>query len=228
MQKNVLLYTFGSQPFEASGKTTMTVWALFTFLARGYFPAMTGYQVEGMEMARRARLNMRGVLLAICLAVALGFACGWYNHLTPYYQYGAQQLRGGIWGTWLAVPEYEAAARYPTTPKLPELPRVWATAVGAFTVIVLSFLRLRFTGFWLHPLGYAMTCSYGSLIWGSFLIVWILKSLMLRYGGMALYRKSVPFFLGFALGHFAIAGILWGLTGAWTGDAVQGYPVFFG
>ena len=27
---------------------------------------------------------------------------------------------------------------------------------------------------------------------------------------------------------FAVAGILWGLTGAWFGDATRGYPVFFG
>ncbi len=95
-------------------------------------------------------------------------------------------------------------------------------------VIVLTFLHLRFTSFPLHPLGYAMTCSYGSLIWGSFFIVWLLKSLMLRYGGMKLYRQTIPFFLGFALGHFAVAGILWGLTGVWTGEAVKGYAVWFG
>ena len=145
-----------------------------------------------------------------------------------YYQYGAQQLRGGIWGTWIAVPEYTQAVKYATTQKPPELARIWATLAGAFFVLLLSVLRLRFTGFLLHPLGYAMTCSYGSLIWGSFFIVWLLKSLVLRYGGMRLYKQAVPFFLGFALGHFAIAGILWGLTGAWTGEAVQGYPVFFG
>lgn len=228
MQKNMLIYTFGSQPFAASGQTTLPTWALFTFLARGYFPAMTGYQVEGMELARQANIDARRVVFAACLAVGLGFALGWYNHLVPYYHYGAAQLRGGIWGSWISVPEYQEAARLPGTPKMPVIPRVYATGVGAIVVFALWLLRLRFAGFWLHPLGYAMTCSYGSLIWGSFFIVWLLKSLVLRYGGMALYRRTVPFFLGLALGHFAMAGILWGLMGAWSGDAVQGYPVFFG
>ena len=50
----------------------------------------------------------------------------------------------------------------------------------------------------------------------------------LRWGGMGFYRQTIPFFLGIALGHFAVAGIFWGLMGAWTGEAVQGYPVFFG
>ena len=100
-----------------AGRATLPVWALFTFLARGYFPAMTGYQIEGMELTRRANIDPKRVVWAVCLAVALGFAIGWYNHLTPYYKHGAQQLRGGIWGTWIAVPEYEQAAAVPAHPQ---------------------------------------------------------------------------------------------------------------
>ena len=227
-QKDVLLFTFGSHPFLASGRSTMPAWALFTFLARGYFPAMTGYQLESMELARRASIRPERVAVALLIAVALGWSVGWYNHLTPYYEHGAQQLRGGIWGEWISRPEYQAAATYHDTPRLPEEERVIATGVGAGVTVVLSLLRLRFAGFPLHPLGYAITCSYGSLAWGPFLMVWVLKSLALRYGGMAFYRRTIPFFLGLALGHFAVAGIFWGLLGAWTGEAVEGYPVFFG
>jgi hypothetical protein len=228
MQKRALLYAFGSVPFTSSSQSTMSVWALFTFLARGYFPALTGYQVEGMEMARRAEIRGSRVVWALCLAVGLGIVVGWYNHLTPYYHYGATQLRGGIWGEWIATPEYAAAVKLPTSPMHPDQPRIFAMLIGAAIGFLLWALRLRFAAFPLHPLGYVMTCSYGSLIWGPFLVVWMLKSLALRYGGMRYYRQTIPFFLGLAFGHFAIAGILWGLTGAFTGDAVQGYPVFFG
>ncbi len=229
MQRDVLIYTFGSQPFLASGASTMPVMATFSFLSRGYYPAMSGYQIEGMEIARRANINAGRVVFALTLALGLGFVIGWYNHLTPFYYQGALHARqDGIWGNWDAVHQYAAAAHYPDTRQLPELQRLSATVVGGFVVVILSFLHLRFTGFPLHPLGYAMTCSYGSLIWGSFFLVWGFKSLALRYGGMAFYRKSIPFFLGFALGHFAVAGIVWGLAGAWLGDAVKGYQVWFG
>jgi hypothetical protein len=228
MQKRALLYAFGSGPFTHSGASTMPVWALFTFLARGYFPALTGYQVEGMEMGRRANIRGSRIVLALCLAVAVGLLVGWYNHLVPYYRFGATNLRGGIWGEWIATPEYVAAVKYASTPLQPDGPRIAAMLTGGGVGFLLWALRLRFAAFPFHPLGYVMTCSYGSLIWGPFLVVWILKSLALRYGGMRFYRQTIPFFLGLAFGHFAIAGILWGLTGAWTGDAVQGYPVFFG
>ena len=228
MQKKILLYSFGSHPFVNAGDRNMPTWALFTFLSRGYFPAVTGYQVEGMELARRARIRPSRIVLAGLLAIGLGVVVGWYNHLTPYYQHGAAQLRGGIWGEWIATPEYTEAARYKTSPIHTDVPRVWASIIGAFVVFGLWTMRLRWAGFVLHPLGYVMTCSYGSLIWSSFLIVWIFKSLALRYGGMRFYKKTIPFFLGLALGHFAVAGIFWGLIGAWTGDSVRGYEVFFG
>jgi hypothetical protein len=165
---------------------------------------------------------------AVFLALIAGFACGWYFHLVPYYKYGAQYLRGGIWGGEMAVQEYTWAGNWLHTPRLIDYPRVWATGAGAAITGLLVLLRQRWVGFPLHPLGFAMTCSYGSLIWFPFLLVWLLKTLVLRYGGMRLYRETVPAFLGFALGHYAVAGILWGLMGAFSGEAVQGYGVWFG
>jgi len=51
---------------------------------------------------------------------------------------------------------------------------------------------------------------------------------VIRYGGRELYRKLVPGFLGFALGHFVVAGIVWGLLGATGKEAVLRYGVWFG
>jgi hypothetical protein len=228
MQKNVLLYTLGSTPFAGSGAATLPVFALFTFLARGYFPAMIGYELESMEIRRRANVGRTAMVAAVFLALVAGFAFGWYYHLVPYYRYGAQYLRGGIWGDGMAIQEYTWAADWVHTPKLIDPARVWATGIGAGVAGVLVLLRQHWVGFPLHPLGYAMTCSYGDLIWGPFLLVWLLKSVVLRYGGMRLYRQTVPAFLGFALGHYAVAGIFWGLVGAFSGEAVRGYGVWFG
>lgn len=228
MAKSLFLYAFGSQPMVASGPATMPVWALFSFLSRGYYTTIVGYQVEGMEMTRRARMRPRRIIFALCLAVVVGFVVGWVNHLVPYYQLGATHREDGIWGSYEAVQEYALAATLATTHKLPEVSRGWATMGGGGTVLLLWMLQLRFAGFPFHPLGYAMTCSYGDLLWGPFFVVWALKSLALRYGGMRFYRQSIPFFLGFALGHLAIAGVFWGLVGGFSGEAVKGYQVFFG
>lgn len=228
MQKNVLLYTFGSAPFADSGPATLPVFALFTFLARGYFPAMIGYELESMEITRRGGADRRAMAAAVFAALVAGFAFGWYFHLAPYYRHGAQYLRGGIWGSEMAVQEYTWASTWTHTPKLLDPNRIGASALGAVVAGALVLQRQRWVGFPLHPLGYAMTCSYGDLIWWPFFLVWLLKTLVLRYGGMRLYRQTVPAFLGFALGHYAVAGIFWGLVGAFSGEAVRGYGVWFG
>jgi hypothetical protein len=228
MPKNVLLYTLGSAPFANSGAATLPVFALLTFLARGYFPTMIGYELESMEISRRGRVNPRAMAAAVFLALIVGFALGWYFHLAPYYRYGAQYLRGGIWGSEMAVQEYTWASNWIHTPRPADPERIWATGAGAALAGALVLLRGQWVGFPLHPLGYAMTCSYGDLIWWPFLLVWLLKSVVLRYGGMRLYRQTVPGFLGFALGHYAVAGIFWGLVGAFSGEAVRGYGVWFG
>ena len=228
MQHDVLLNAFGSAPFSALGPGTLPVFTMFLSISRGYFPELCAYQGEGLELARRTGASAKRIFQALIAAVALGFLLGWYVHLTSYYRYGAMQLRGGIWGDWVATAQYSAAYSYSITPKLVDTSHTLASAFGALSTVALWAMRLRYAGFWFNPIGYCMTCSFGSLIWGPFLTVWILKSLTLRYGGMGLYKKLVPFFLGLALGHFAIAGILWGLTGVWAGSAVQGYQVYFG
>jgi hypothetical protein len=228
MPKNVILYTLGSAPLAASGAATLPAFAMLTFLARGYFPTMIGYQLEGLELARRGGIKPRAISAIIISALIVGFALGWYFHLAPYYQYGAQYLRGGIWGSGMAVQEYTWAANWLDSPKPADPARTWATVGGGGLALVLMLLRQHLVGFPFHPLGYAITCSYGSLIWFSFLLVWLLKSLVLRYGGMALYRRTVPGFLGLALGHYFVAGVFWGLVGAFSGEAVRGYGVWFG
>ncbi|HVK03321.1 MAG TPA: DUF6785 family protein, partial [Armatimonadaceae bacterium] len=229
LQKDAMLYTLGGAAFSAEGPTTAAAWTLFASLSKGYFPtAIAAYQVEGMEIARRARMPLRQVLATVLLAVGVGFALGWYHHLESYYRFGALHLRGDIWGSWVADYEVRTAVSLLRSPPPPDASRVAATGAGGAVTLLLSFLSVRFVGFPLNALGYAMTCCFGKVLWFPFLVVWAAKVLILRYGGMRLYRRAVPFFLGLALGHFAVAGIFWGLVGAVSGDAVQGYNVFFG
>jgi hypothetical protein len=85
-------------------------------------------------------------------------------------------------------------------------------------------VSLRFP---LHPLGFAMVTSYGEPLWGPFLLVWSVKSLVLRVGGMRAYRRGIPFFLGIVLGHFFVAGLVWGWLSI-VNEMYRRYVVHFG
>jgi hypothetical protein len=86
----------------------------------------------------------------------------------------------------------------------------WQTPVFfAVGVAVTAFLTvMRATFFWwpLHPLGYALSGSWSTIqFWFPCLLAWVFKSLILRYGGMGLYTRARPVFLGLVLGEFGAA-----------------------
>jgi len=46
----------------------------------------------------------------------------------------------------------------------------------------------------------------------SVFVSWLVKTVILRYGGMSSYRPASTFFLGMILGEF-VAGTFWGVLG---------------
>jgi hypothetical protein len=124
----------------------------------------------------------------------------------------------------MTVSEYSAV----NTPVLPDHARTVATCAGSVVTLLLLLVRQILVHCPLHPFGYAIATSYGSFVWASFFVVWMVKASLLRWGGVTVYRKAIPVFLGFALGHFFVAGIVWGLIGAFWPDAARAYCVAFG
>ena len=75
----------------------------------------------------------------------------------------------------------------------------------------------RFVWWPLHPIGLTISgCWAISVMWLSILISWLLKSILLHYGGLRTYRYAMPFFLGLVLGEGFIGGI-WAIVGLITG-----------
>jgi hypothetical protein len=55
----------------------------------------------------------------------------------------------------------------------------------------------RFVGFPLHPVGRPWASPLPTYrVWFSVFIAWLLKAMILRYGGPRLYLRLRPFFLG--------------------------------
>jgi hypothetical protein len=76
-----------------------------------------------------------------------------------------------------------------------------AIIVGAIVALALGLLRLRFWWWPLHPVGYLLTTSYGMIfLLFPFLIAWVAKVLVVRYGGLRLYRQTVPLAVGLIIG----------------------------
>ena len=230
MQKKILVYSLGTALLMPGGHpATLTVLALLAFLSRGYFPALIGYQVDSLKTAEQIRMKPSHMAIVVMAALMVGLGVAYYFHLTPYYRYGIVHLRdGAIWGSGLAQADFGEVMAAMRNPIAPDVARIAATGWGAVTAGALVWLRQHLGWSPFHPLGFAVATAYGDLVWFPFLVVWLCKVLILRYGGMRLYRAAVPGFLGFALGHVFAAGVVWGLVGAAVPDLVAGYQVWFG
>jgi hypothetical protein len=53
-------------------------------------------------------------------------------------------------------------------------------------------------------------------IWAIFLVVWAVKALIIRYGGLRAYWKAMPFFIGLVIGD-ACTVVFWGLAASALG-----------
>ena len=96
--------------------------------------------------------------------------------------------------------------------------------IGASLMGALTFLRYRFSWWPIHPIGLAVAAADNvySLAMPVFM-AWAAKTVVMRVGGVALYRRSKPLFLGLLVGYTA------GVVLAFTVDAVwfpgQGHQV---
>lgn len=196
----------------------LVMFSLFYGFNRAYRAHPMPIQLEGFKMAERTGMRTRPLFVALLLAGFVGTLCAFWAILHLCYQIGAGS---GIIGppNVLTIFGTEAWARYDGWTKVaqPPQPNVGiAIGVGAAFTGLLNFLRLRIMGFPFHPVGYAVASSWGmSVLWVPMLLAWSTKFVLLRYGGLALYRRSLPFFYGVILGE-CIAGSLWTLFGILT------------
>jgi hypothetical protein len=95
----------------------------------------------------------------------------------------------------------------------PEVGAIGGMAGGFGLAVLLVTMQLRHAWWPFHPVGYALLSSYTThILWWPMLLSWLLKTVLLRYGGWQSYRRGVPLFLGLILGEFVV-GSLWGLIG---------------
>jgi hypothetical protein len=104
-----------------------------------------------------------------------------------------------------------------------------ATAYGGFAVgivvtMILVSLRANFTWFPLHPLAYAIAPTWAMIVfWFPFFVAWLIKSFVLRFGGIETFRRISPFMLGMILGEFTLA-VFWAVMNMAFGWSAPDFP----
>jgi hypothetical protein len=190
-----------------------------------YFGSATGSvmacQLEGFKLADVGgmRGHRVGRILAWAAALTVPLALAWT--LKTYYQHGFESMPIGnrnlnMVGSQVYWSYYDLSAAL-DTPKGPEAGGILAILAGAGIATALSWLRVRYLWFPLHPVGFLAANSWGMQInWASFLIGWLIVVSITRYGGLPVYRRLLPLFLGLIVGDMLHEGV-WGMVTWATG-----------
>lgn len=173
--------------------------------------------LEAMKIGESTRMNLRHVAAVIMVAIVVGTFSSWAAVLTCYYQYGAATAKVNDWRTYMGKVPWTTMKDWLDNPMRPNLARMEGVGVGMLVTAFLIFMRSRFVWWPFHPIGYAVSGTFTmAWLWCATFVGWLLKALIIRYGGMGSYRRYLPFFIGLILGDY-ITGSVWAIYGSITG-----------
>ena len=174
---------------------------------------------NGLKMSEAIKGGKRRLFWAVIVAIVVSLVGSSYVTMALAYKYGGINLNGLFfgWGAATYGPK-DMAPRIAAELTGPRLDAWLFMGIGGGVMALLMWVRHHLLWWPLNPLGYAISANWKTgHIFASALIAWLLKLVILKYGGPRLYRSLRPFFLGLILGEVVAAG-LWLVADYITGQ----------
>jgi hypothetical protein len=179
--------------------------------------------INGQKIADAGGVRRHPLFWAMMLAIVVGLAGSMWVMIWMGYKYGGINLHWWFYNQLGQLVFNDAAHKIanpigPLTDMNVVGPRYLFTGIGSGAMAALMYLRHRFLWWPVHYLGFPIGATYMvSSTWFSILIGWTLKALILKYGGVPLYRRLRPLFLGLILGQISCSGF-WTIVDFFTGE----------
>ncbi|MAE65343.1 MAG: hypothetical protein CMJ18_13815 [Phycisphaeraceae bacterium] len=221
----VLMFGFGELTFTAQTY----------FVASGSFMMVAPLLSEAMYAAGRAGVSRRRLVTCMSIGFAVAMCVGGLVMLSWAYSVGALNMNLGIaekrgYYNRVTVAFEEGNElvdrHFRDHPEVdPVLTDERAATIRRFqpgTLVItaapivvgglVSLTRIVWLGFPLHPIGFALSFTRAlDGLWASIGVAWIIKLLVLRFGGVRLVRQFLkPLAVGVILGQLS-AGAIWKL-----------------
>jgi len=198
--------------------------ARLNWFEQDYRSHMMPNQMDAMKYMGDAGGSLRGLSLALGIATVAALVGSWLGCLHIFYHYGASSAKVNTWYSDQGRVAYQNLQNQLNNHTLTDIPRLWGTLGGAVVTLLLTTLRTRFVWWPLHPIGYVVAQTFTmDWLWCPTFIGWACKALVLRYGGMNAYRRTLPFFLGLVVGDMVVSS-LWTLL--FLAFNIPGYRTF--
>ncbi len=124
----------------------------------------------------------------IVLILYLGYAHGAFNFTEyPFTRYAPRR--------------YNSIVTNIKSPEPPSWERVLLFGFGAVLMVIFTALRYRLPWWPIHPVGFIITTTSILHEISALLLVWMFKAIVMRVGGVRLYRHFRPLFFGIIVGR---------------------------
>ena len=197
----ILISAVGSSALGAPGLVLLASTYIWTANVRSFVMASCANSLKlGGELSR----GRRPLFWAMVVAIAVALMASTWMILELSYEHGNLNLRGTV--SREAPYRYvEGLLRYPS-----EL-HLWGwinMGLGAAIMLGLTVARWHYAWWPLHPLGYPIGPTWiMDHLWFNMFLAWLIKVLVLKYGGADRYHRTRPFFMGLILGQLLPGGI---------------------
>jgi hypothetical protein len=177
--------------------------------------SMMAHTATGLKLSGEIAYRKRWLLLAIVISIAVSGISTFWTTLSITYREGGINVAAFVGG----MPDFtwEYVGRRVDEHAGPNWLGWFIRLLGGGVMAGLLILQRRFLWWPLHPLGFVAGMDrVMDTAWFPVLLAWLIKSVLLKYGGLKAYRALIPLFYGLVLGHF-FAGGFWLVVDYCTG-----------
>lgn len=185
----------------------LTVMSLYFWLVRTHRQLPMPAQADALRIGAQSGLRLRGLASVILVSSVVAIVAAFWSYLHVTYQTGYESAKfTGPAGWAFGNDPWRKLDAWLANPRPVQYGATGAYLFGLAFTLMLAAMRTRFVWWPFHPVGYLVSGSFGLFrLWLPILLTWLVKSLLLRYGGLPAYRKARPFFFGLIFGEFSAA-----------------------
>lgn len=162
-------------------------------------------QLEGLRMAERASINPTHLAWIMIAVVPLTMLCYFWASIHVGYDLGLGTAKISRQTIFVARDTSEKLDSWLRDPVGPGWSGVEAIGVGFVGTLLLMALKLRFPAWPVHPVAFPLAFGYPiDVMMPAIIAAFVIKLLILRYGGLRAHRRALPLFLGLLVGSATV------------------------
>ena len=189
---------------------SLTIFSLMYWINRDHRGQPMAHQLSAFYIGKATGTDLRALGRWVLVAFGVGALTCLLVYLHWAYRVGEDQFVSGGWRESGAPHAVSRIGQWVNAPTGPDWTQISYMLVGGVTTLALAKANYTFIGLPFHPIGFALAMSFAvEYNWPAFFLMWLVKGTLIRYGGLTVYLRFVPFFLGLTLGGL-LAPIFWG------------------